>query len=254
MRQKIWTRDELLIAFNLYCRIPFGQLRHGNPEIVKFAEKIGRTPSALSMKLCNFASFDPSHQKRNVAGLKHSGKGDKKIWDEFNQNWEKLAFESQQALERVAGLKQIESYEELQLPDGPTETLRNVRVRLVQNFFRDSVLASYKFVCSFCSLSMTQMLCASHIIPWSKNIEKRADPRNGICLCSFHDRAFDRGLVTIDDDLKIVISDRVMKMKTSPLHDAGFVKLHGNQITLPEKFRPDDDSLEYHRSKIFINN
>jgi len=254
MSQKIWTRDELLIAFNLYCKIPFGNLRHGNPEIIEFAKKIGRTPSALSMKLCNSASFDPTHKKRNVSGLKHAGKGDRQIWDEFNQNWEKLAFESQQALERFVEIGGAFSFEEPDLPKGPTESLRTVRVRLVQSFFRDSVISSYKYTCSFCNLKMPEMLCASHIIPWAKNIEKRADPRNGICLCSFHDRAFDRGLVTLDEDFQIVISNRVLKMKTSPLHDAGFIKLHGNKILLPERFGPDLEALSYHRDKIFKNN
>ncbi|MGB8226971.1 MAG: HNH endonuclease [Sedimentisphaerales bacterium] len=254
MAQKIWTRDELLIAFNLYCKIPFGQLHNSNPLIIQLAEKLGRTPSSVSMKLCNFASFDPTHKKRNVSGLRHAGKGDRLIWDEFNQDWERLAFESQQAFERIVGVIKTIGFEEPDLPKGPTESLRTVRVRLVQSFFRDSVLSSYKYTCSFCNLKMTEMLCASHIIPWAKNMEKRADPRNGICLCSFHDRAFDRGLVTVDDDLRIVISNRVLKMKTSPLHDVGFIKLQGNKILIPERFGPDIEALSYHRNKIFENN
>lgn len=52
---KLWTRDELLIAFNLYCRTPFGRLHRGNPDIIAMAELLGRTPSSVSMKLCNFA-------------------------------------------------------------------------------------------------------------------------------------------------------------------------------------------------------
>jgi len=251
MGQTKWERDELLIAFNLYCRIPFGKLHSTNPDIIKLAQDLGRTPSALSMKLCNFASFDPTHKKRNVSGLAHAGKGDRLIWDEFNRNWEALAFESQQALERLIGKTVISK--ELELPTGPTESLRTVRVRLVQGFFRDSVLASYKYTCSFCNLAMPEMLCASHIIPWSKNTEKRADPRNGICLCTFHDRAFDRGLITVDEDFQIVISNRVRKIKTSPLHDIGFIKLHGSKILFPERFIPDIDALRYHRDTIFDN-
>ncbi|MFA6426242.1 MAG: HNH endonuclease [Phycisphaerae bacterium] len=253
MPQKIWTRDELLIAFNLYCRIPFGKLHHRNPEIIELSQKLGRTPSAIAMKLVNFASFDPTHKKRNISGLSHAGKGDRLIWDEFNHDWEKLAFESQQAVVRVVGISKVVSFEEPDLPKGPTESLRTVRVRLVQGFFRDSVLSSYKYTCSFCNLAMPEMLCASHIIPWAKNIEKRADPRNGICLCSFHDRAFDRGLVTVDENLQIVISNCVHKAKTSPLHDVGFIKLHGKKMLIPERFGPDVEALDYHRNKIFHN-
>ena len=49
--RRVWTRQELLVAFALYCRLPFGRLHSRNPEIVQFAEAIGRTPSALAMKL-----------------------------------------------------------------------------------------------------------------------------------------------------------------------------------------------------------
>jgi hypothetical protein len=78
-----WTRDQALACFNLYCRIPFGKLHSRNPEIVAFADVIGRTPSAVAMKLVNFASFDPAHQKRNVKGLANASNLDRALWEEF---------------------------------------------------------------------------------------------------------------------------------------------------------------------------
>lgn len=84
---KPWTYDELLIAMNLYCKLPFGQLRHGNPLIVEVARKLGRTPSSLSMKLCNLAALDPYHQARGVKGLSSTSKKDREIWDAFADNW-----------------------------------------------------------------------------------------------------------------------------------------------------------------------
>ncbi len=58
MPQRIaWTRDQLLVAFRLYCRTPFGKLHQHNPEIIHLAAKLGRTPSAVGMKACNFASL-----------------------------------------------------------------------------------------------------------------------------------------------------------------------------------------------------
>jgi len=68
--RKVWSRDELLVAFNAYCRIPFGRLHSGNPEIIKLARLLGRSPNAVAMKLVNFASFDPAHRGRGVRGLK----------------------------------------------------------------------------------------------------------------------------------------------------------------------------------------
>ena len=58
----LWTRDQLLVAFMVYLRLPFGQLSKGNKEIVAVARAIGRTPSALALKTANFASLDPAHR------------------------------------------------------------------------------------------------------------------------------------------------------------------------------------------------
>lgn len=247
-----WTRDQLLIAFNLYCRIPFGQLHSHNPEIISVAQKLGRTPGALAMKLVNFASFDPIHKKRNVKGLGHAAKGDREIWEEFNDDWEKLAFESQQTLAKISGEEEIAAEEaEFEIPERATEIQRLVRVRTVQRFFRESVLASYKYRCAICGLSLTEMLCASHIIPWAKNVERRADPTNGLSLCSFHDRAFDRGLISLDEKLHVVVSKRVLVPKPTQLHDVGLIKIEGQRMLLPERFPPDYTALSYHRENIF---
>jgi hypothetical protein len=46
-----WTRDELIVAFNLYCKIPFGRTHIRNPLVIELAKALGRTPSAVSWKL-----------------------------------------------------------------------------------------------------------------------------------------------------------------------------------------------------------
>src|SRR5579863_5164197 len=103
MPRRNWTREELIVAFNLYCRIPFGRIHIGNPLIVEVAKAMGRTPSALSWKLANFARLDPALQKRNIAGAAHGAKADAEVWNEFNNNWEKLSFESERLLEDRVG-------------------------------------------------------------------------------------------------------------------------------------------------------
>jgi putative restriction endonuclease len=95
MARRNWTRDELIVAFNLYCKLPFGQYHRRNPQVIELARLLSRTPDAVAMKLCNFASLDPTHQKRGVRGLGNSGKLDPQIWEEFNNNWEQLAIESE---------------------------------------------------------------------------------------------------------------------------------------------------------------
>ena len=99
LKRKNWTRDETLLAFRLYCFTPFGNIHKGNSTIISLAAQIGRTPSAIVMKLVNFASLDPVQQRRGVQGLKNASALDLEIWKEFKQNSESIAYESQEVLE-----------------------------------------------------------------------------------------------------------------------------------------------------------
>lgn len=250
-----WTRDELLLAFNLYCRTPFGRLHRGNPEIIALAQKLNRTPSAVAMKLVNFASFDPAHQVRNVRGLSNASRADRAIWDEFNSNPEQLAYKSQEAFRRILPdfMSRVEDRrrDEEFFPSGPTEGSRLVRVRLVQSFFRDAVLSSYEYRCAMCRLDLPELLNASHIIPWRKSVERRADPRNGLALCSIHDRAFDRGLLTITETLTVLTAKRAKAKTSGKLHSVALIEIEGEELSLPKRFLPDPAALAYHRERIF---
>ena len=252
--RKNWTRYELIVAFNLYCRIPFGRIHKSNPDIIRISKKIKRTPSALAMKMVNFASLDPVHQNRDVKVLQHVSKQDKQICNEFHKDWESLAFESQRVLGRLMGEIGEEYIREIVLRDSdiPTEAQRTTRVRLVQWFFREAVLSSYNFSCTVCKLNLPAMLNASHIVPWSVDESRRADPSNGLTFCVFHDRAFDRGLMTIDKNFRVVLSKEVKVMDAPKLHRVGFLEIEGQSIILPDKFRPDQVALAYHRDKVFL--
>lgn len=248
-----WVRGELILAFNLYCRTPFGRLHKSNPDIIWLASKLNRTPSSIAMKLVNFASMDPAHKARNVKGLSNASKEDRKIWDEFNSNWEKLAYESQLSFLEInekegitTSIPDVIDYSSLK-----TEEFRSIKVRLVQNFFRESVLASYGSQCALCQLAIRELLIASHIIPWSEKAERRADPTNGISLCALHDRAFDRGFIAIDDSFKVLVSNQIKTALPSPLHRIGLLEIEGTKVNLPSKFLPDKVALNYHRENIF---
>ena len=252
--RKNWTRDELIVAFNLYCRTPFGRIHKTNPDIIEMSKNIGRTPSAVAMKMVNYASLDPVHKERSVKGLAHGSKQDKLIWDEFNNDWETLACESQKILYQLGhGVDQEKSiqtdfYKDIQ----KTELKRNVKVRLVQHFFRETVLASYDYACAICILSIPEMLNASHIIPWSKSKLRRVDPRNGLSLCVLHDRAFDRGLISIDKDYCVIISTKMKTKRKCQMFEIAFIEMNGKKIKMPDRFSPDQDALDYHRNEIFL--
>jgi putative restriction endonuclease len=208
MPRRDWTREELIVAFNLYCKIPFSRIHLRNPQVIELAI-IGRTPSAVSWKLANFARLDPALQKRNIAGATHGARAEVEIWDEFNNDWEALSFESERLLQQMTG-RVVEPIEEESgvFPEGRTRE-SVVRTRVNQGFSRAVVLAAYGYRCCITGLSLPQLLNASHIVPWSVDAKNRTNPRNGLCLNAIHDRAFDCGLLTVTLDLKVRISPKV---------------------------------------------
>lgn len=101
MARNNWTREETLLAFDLYCRVPFGKIHASNIEIIELARIIGRTPASISMKMCNLASLDPVQRERGIKGLAHGCKMETVIWTEFQDDWEALAFESKKIIAKM---------------------------------------------------------------------------------------------------------------------------------------------------------
>lgn len=253
MASNKWTREELILAFNLYCKIPFGTIHIRNPQIIALAKILGRTPSAVSWKLANLASLDPTLRKRNIAGASHGAKLDAEVWKEFNNNWEKLSFESERLLAEKIGrpVEKVANIETFDLPKAGKEREAFVKIRVNQSFFRKAVLAAYDFKCCITGLGITELLNASHIIPWSKDEVNRVNPRNGLCLNAIHDRAFDRGLLTITPDFKIKISKSIKRNGVdSALQDFLF-RYDGTEIKIPTRFLPDAKFLKYHNKSVF---
>ena len=94
------------------------------------------------------------------------------------------------------------------------------------------------------------MLIASHIVPWSENEGVRADPENGLCLCMLHDKAFDRGLISIQSSLEIIISSDV-KLSKSDFVKYSITKFHGEKIKLPRRFPPKAEYIQWHFENVF---
>jgi hypothetical protein len=233
-------------------RLPFGRLHRGNPEIIALAEKIGRTASAMAMKASNFASLDPALQARGIRGLPNLSAADRGIWDEFAANPEALAAEAEEAAERVGNAAINVPPSTGVPPEGPTEILRTIRARRVQSFFRAAVSTTYTRKCALSGISDANLLVASHIIPWSASVARRADPRNGILFNGLFDRAFDRGLFTLDDELRVIVSDKLRGVAAAAELACGLNQLDGRAITIPERFPPDMDAIRYHRSNVFL--
>jgi hypothetical protein len=80
-----WTEEEVRQALNLYSRLPFGLMHHGNPDVIALAKAIGRTPSSVAMKLGNLSSLDPKVTRTGRKGLDQSSALDRRVWAEFQR-------------------------------------------------------------------------------------------------------------------------------------------------------------------------
>lgn len=254
MQRKNWTREETIIAFNVYCKIPFKDSKKTHPIIIEYANIIGRSPSALNMKIGNFGRLDPELKRRGITGLKNGGKLEEEIWAAFHGNWEKLSYESERL---IAQFKEITIEENLGIkletsfPEG-LEKERLVKSRVNQSFFRSAVLSAYNSKCCITGISATALLNASHIIPWRTNAKERLNPQNGLCLNAFHDRAFDKGFIRITPDYKVALSESIYDFAEGETLSNFFLKYENKPIILPDKFLPKPEFLEYHYENIFI--
>lgn len=254
MQRRNWERHELLLALNLYCKLPFGRYHGRDPAIIQLAQIIDRTPNAVAMKLSNFASLDPFHQQRGISGLSNIGKADKAIWQEFQQDWNRLALESELAyLEHYYQQSPHDDLSDDMDTESPTitERTREVMVRVGQAFFRQVILNSYKERCCICELPVPQLLIASHIVPWHVAREHRLNPRNGLCLCAIHDQGFDRGLMTVSREYRVVVGQQITKHLPDQAINQYFMAYDGQAIHLPDKFIPDPQLLMIHKEQCF---
>lgn len=213
--QKLWTREELILAVNLYCKLPFGRLHSRNPAVMNLASLIGRTSNSVAYKLVNFASLDLSLIARGIKGASNASNLDKEIWKEFFNHWDELPFESEKLLAKFekTTVEKLNHIPEDVLPKEGKTREQMVKVRVNQSFFRCSILASYNNTCCITGIQQPEFLIAGHIKPWSMDEKNRLNPQNGIALNALHDKAFEAGLITITPDLKIKISPVLLNVK-----------------------------------------
>lgn len=254
MARDNWNREQLIVALNLYWKIPYNKISgSSNSEIKTIAPIIDRTPAALAYKLMNFTSLDVEKQKIGNKGKSAASSSDKEIWNEYFGNWEKLAFDSSvilSTIQRKPIEEVLELEPELKFAEGK-EKDRIVKTRINQNDFRQRILASYNEKCCITGISITSLLVASHIIPWSKNTQERLNPKNGICLNNIHDKAFDKGLITVTNDYKVKLSDAILEKRKEKNIQKYFIEYENQSIILPDRFSPSIEFLEYHHQNIF---
>ncbi len=243
-----WTRQQSLIAFSLYYRLPFGRFHSRNSDIIRYANLIQRTPSALAMKLSNIASLDPAITSTGRSGLTGASSADKAMWQEMQQDWAAFSIAMAQAEQELTGHILADDTDEQDKV--VTSKIVEVKVRIGQQFFRNAVLSAYNQRCCISGLANPKLLVASHIVPWRADEHNRLNPHNGLALSALHDKAFDLGMITISEDYRVIVSNKNV-VKDDCFFDHAIASFHGKPIALPEKFYPAAQFLAFHREHIF---
>ena len=235
-----WTYEETLIAFYVYCLIPFRSANKNNPLIIEYAKILGRTPSALNMKIGNLGRLDPSLQTQGIKGLTHGAKLEAQIWEEFTTAPDTILYRCLTLIETRR--TQLTPNTFVETFPGGGEALRHKRERLGQQFFRNCVLNAYNSRCCISGITSPELLEACHIISWSEDSTLRTHPSNGLCLNPFFHKGYDLGYVGISPDYSIYIAASLLEDNRSPF-TRFLTQLNGTKITLPSKFYPRRDLL-----------
>lgn len=246
-----WTRDETLLVLHLYLRTPFGKQHHRNPEVVELARRLGRSPNSVAMKLNNLTSLDPAEQARGVKGLKGTSRLDREIWTAFETARLEVAAECQAAWEATCSAEPMEVGEAFLRDEwgrnaSETERYAHRKERLVQGFFRDLVLGNFENKCALTGLAGPDLLIASHIVGWAEDESNRLNPRNGIALNPLHDAAFDRHLVSFDDNLRLVVAPRLRDEVSGSDFGGELLRFEGTQLCTPQRHTIDRELMARH--------
>lgn len=127
------------------------------------------------------------------------------------------------------------------------DIIREVKVRQNQDVFRKIILKIYHGQCCLTGIDVQPVLRASHIIPWAEREDTRMNPENGLCLSATYDAAFDRHLISFDENNRMVLSPSLKEHCTNAAFKRYFSSLEGCQIRLPCRYFPSQKFLQEHR-------
>lgn len=105
-------------------------------------------------------------------------------------------------------------------------------------------MCDYRYRC-------TELLVASHIVPWSVDKDNRLNPANGICLSPLYDKMFDRGLLGIREDYSIEVSKELKENKDKFYYKRFIGSIENRKLRMPIEHRPEISFLEYHYNNLF---
>ena len=265
-----WSREETMMAFALYIVLEPRECDDKGLDVQRLASFLHRTPSSVALKIWNIAAYDDNRKARGRVGMKHGSKLDSQVWQWYAEDPDAFMEQCLDLLRHALLQADANDFNPVPLasdrnfsletatflliaeraPAGeerPTTTLQRVN----QSYFRNSLLQNYHSTCCITGLQLPTLLIASHIKPWkaSTPTEKTA-ASNGLLLNAFHDRAFDQGLISIDNDYCIMVNHD--KVKHSDINDKWLYDFEGSEISLPAISQPSHEFIEYHHKHVFL--
>lgn len=227
--------------------------------VVDLAKRLGRTPASVLMKLGNLASFDPALKLRGIRGLTGASILDGEVWEEFHGNLQEFIPLSQELFDALFTESANDTIEVIpgagiRRRQNPTtcvtETVNLTKQRRGQDYFRDIVLNNFDNRCGLTGLPVRELLIASHILPWRNHESERLNVRNGICLNRLHDAAFDQGLISFDDELRMMLSSNLRSLLPQQAVETHFEAYETQKLELPEDALPPERAfLAAHRAQ-----
>ena len=256
-----WSLDETMMAFALYYVLPARECDDKGADVRRLANRLHRTPSSVALKIWNIAAHDPNRVGLGKVGMRHGSKLDEQVWEMYAESRDTFLEQCLQLLFHTYGSAGLENDDIVGTPSvletthmlmtgGEREA--TVMQRIHQQYFRNLLVKNYHGRCCMTGIGIDQLLVASHIKPWnvSDAVEKTA-AGNGLLLNAFHDKAFDRGFITIDDDYRVHVSHSAVPHDEA--NDRWLYRFEGMRIELPETGRPSHRFIEYHNKEIFLD-
>lgn len=173
-----WTRDELILALDLYLRVNPLHTSESHPDIVALSEILNhlpihtdrpnaenfRNPNGVYMKLCNFLRLDPSY---TGAGLRAGSHRDEEVWNEFAQDRSRLHTVSQSIRdtlqstgEEAQSLRLVTNEDSEEAPEGSVLTkLHKIRERnreIIEKKKRKTLDVKGRLECEVCTFDFTE--------------------------------------------------------------------------------------------------
>lgn len=243
MTNRPWTEEEFVLALELYYRIPFGSISKSNPDIIRLAKLLGRTPSSVGMRLCNYAHLDPNLR---AGGLSGGGKKCAIYWDKYAGNLPQLKIDAASCRIRIVESVELSS---------SIQRIKDVD-RLVEDMydfkFQDIILSNYNQKCAITGMAIPSLVTACHIIPSSIDDDNNLKAENGLCLSLFHAKAFVEGLISIDHDYHLHVSPALKKYSFENGYSANFKRFDNQIIPFNNVIsKPNPDFLEWHMQTVF---